>query len=415
MFWRKILIISVVTGINNSYAAYDASDVVKAYIGTSVRYDSNLYRRADSAPAVAGAPANADTIIEARAGVKIDKAVSLQQFSLDLNVSAPRYAESDFIDYTGWKNTLAWNWAIGKRLNGVIRYQDIKALSAFDDVLAFPDNCPRIEAGHNVATGYIVDVFRDRRAFVEAGWLIGHQLRIGASLSHIDNSHDQRSCLNQVQTGKVLSLTHISDAGFESSLFYADTDIRFKEDMQVGFFIIPASQRDYEQREYGVAGKWKVSPRTELNLRVGRSGLRFASGGQGPEQSTGSASLLWRYSPKTTLTAGYDRLLESGTDRSGRNLVGDFRLRADWAVTTRTSLYAEGHHIRRDYDSAASQPDPALAERRDKDFTLATGVNWQPVPALTLTTYVNFLRRDANVAQADYDATVVGMSGQWWF
>lgn len=425
MIWRKLLIVLGMTGIIKAYAAYDPSDVVKAYVGASIKYDSNLYRRSNSTDAASsGLPEKTDVIFEPRAGLKIDKTISLQQVGLDLNVSAPLYSNSDQIDYTGWKNLAYWNWAVGKRLTGSLRYQDIQALSGFDDVVAVPDNCPTMNTSP-VTGNYVVDVYRDKRLAFDAGWLIGHNFRLGAGLSRNANSHSQRVCLDQVQTGYQLSFAFVSDAGNELGVFYGRTEADYKNSLEYSRLVpfdpdpvterIPARLRGYQVDEVGAQLKWKHSPKTELSLRWGLSSVEFANGSTGSTSAVGNATLLWRPSVKTTLTTAYERLLESGTDRIGRNLLDKYQLRLDWAATPITSAYVNAHYLLREYETGNAQQNAGLVGRKDKDVTLETGINYRPVPALAITSYINFLKRDANVVHADYVATIVGFTSQWWF
>lgn len=434
MICRKLLFVLGMTGMIKAYAAYDPSDIVKAYVGASVKYDSNLYRRSNSTEAASsGLPEKTDVIFEPRAGLKIDKTISLQQIGLDLNVNAPAYTNSDHIDYTGWKNLAYWNWAVGKRLTGSLRYQDNKSISGFDDVIAVPDNCPVLNATP-INDNYIVDVYRDKRLSFDAGWLIGHNVRLGAGLSRNANSHSQRVCLDQVQTGYQLSLAFVSDAGNELGVFYGRSEADYENSLEYSRLVpsapdpvtgqivlvpttqhIPAALRAYQVDEFGAQLKWKHSPKTEFSLRWGLSSVDFADGSRGSSSAVGNVTLLWRPSVKTTLTTSYERLLESGTDRIGRNLLDKYQLRADWAATAITSAYVNAHYLLREYETGRSQQNVGLVGRRDKDVTLETGINYRPVPALVITSYINFLKRDANVVRADYAATIVGFTSQWWF
>ena len=424
MIWRKLLFVLALAGVIKANAAYDASDVVKAYVGASVKYDSNLYRRSGSAgDRSAGLPAKADTIVEPRAGLKIDKMVSLQQLGLDLNVHTHRYSNSDYINYTGWRNSVYWNWAAGKRISGLVRYSDNKALSGFDDVIAVPDNCPRINSGSG-GNGYIVDTYRDKRLELNAAWVLGHNYRLSGGVARTDNSHSQRACLDQVQTGYQASFAYVSDFGSEVAVYGGRTEIDYKLGQEIlvsrpGGIVEPyavdADDRAYQQDELGLTLKWKYSPKTDVSLRWGQSRLEFASGGRGPATWVGNATAVWRPSLKSTLTASYERMLESGTDRVGRSLLDAYTLRYDWTASVRTAMYLNGRYLQRDYDAASTQSDAGLVGRKDKDVGLEGGVIWRPMPALNVTSFVNFLKRDANVARADYVATIVGVTSQWWF
>lgn len=427
MAWPKYLFTLVLLSQVKSFAAHDASDVVKAYVGASMRYDSNLYRRSDNAASAqaAGLPAKSDTIVEARAGLKIDKQVSRQTFALDLNLFAPRYSNSTQINYTGWKTSGAWNWAVGDRVNGNLSYSDSRGLSGFDDVIAIPDNCPTL--ANNSSGQYVVDLYRDRKINFDTNWLIGHNARLSAVLSRDYNVHNQRPCLDQTQNMALLALAWISDQGNEFSIYGGRTWVEYEHDQQlatlipaqqgftVGVLTLEADGRGYLQDDVGVDMRWRHSPRTEVGLRWGRSQLEFDGGSRGPGTQVGKVSLLWRKSSKTTINLAYERMLESGTDRAGRNLLDNWSLRLDWAPTVKTSVYAETHYFERDYDTGSTLSNSSLKGRRDTDVTLELGTNYHPIPALVVTGWIKFLKRDANVPNADYDATLIGITSQWWF
>ena len=106
----------------------DEMDTLNFSFSTTKTFDNNQFRR----------PSNevSDQATINRLGVNFDKAISLQKFHADMNVTDSKYNKSDFLDFTAKQYSLGWNWAITPSLTGLIQTKQEERLNDFRFVTA---------------------------------------------------------------------------------------------------------------------------------------------------------------------------------------------------------------------------------------------------------------------------------------
>lgn len=95
-------------------------------------WDNNLFRSKDNA--------SSDEITTFRAGVRFDKAVSLQRFLVDVNYVDYQYQKNDFLDFDAVNYNAAWLWSLTPSLTGTLSTRKNKSLLGFADFRTFAQN-----------------------------------------------------------------------------------------------------------------------------------------------------------------------------------------------------------------------------------------------------------------------------------
>jgi hypothetical protein len=100
-------------------------DVFSWEVGGGVETHSNIFRTPN---------ASSDTLLRGLLGVRFEREVSLQRFSLFANVQPVKYMEFSRYDYVGWAAGGAWDWEVGRPVFGRLSATYDRSQTPFDSI-----------------------------------------------------------------------------------------------------------------------------------------------------------------------------------------------------------------------------------------------------------------------------------------
>ena len=297
--------------------AYD-NGIVDAYVYTTLRYDSNLFRLPDGVQPF-GSGRRSATTRTTGVGLQIDKAYGLQRFDIAASVSRDQYDPYDYLDSTGRALTATWAWTLTPSLTGNLSFAQVEAPNNFADTgLQTAANTRKTE---------------ERR--FDVAYRPGAALHPRLALIQSEDKSQQATF--QRQNSKTTSLEGALVYEFRSGNS-AEVYFRRGRGDYLDVDADPALQNDaqYDEDETGVAGHWQGSGASRFDGRIGhlkRKHRTFSSRNfSGP---VGNLQYTYELTGKTQLRVDASRTLSSN-----QNVFSSYS--RDESVTIGPAWYATG-------------------------------------------------------------------------
>lgn len=386
--WMSLVLIPALSLQQPVIAA--EGDVLRAYVGIGVTHDDNILGTSNVAIA-GGADKLSDTAIRTEVGVMLDKTISRQRITADINLDHTAFNRFDNLDYDGRDISANWNWHLGEHLEGNLGASHVRALTSVQDSLTaagVPTQLP------NVRT-------QDRQ-YADAAWRLHPSWRVVGGVSHYE--------LEYAQSGPQVASRKVDDVE-------AGVDYLARSGSSVGVRVrhaegeFPLSPlNDYSQDELKVRLEWKVTGKTDLLLLAGwvqrESDLAPANDFSG---FNGRLNAVWRATGKSTVNASVWREVGALDDQTASySLNRGLSLGTGWEITRKARLDAYYQHERRDYT-------PAGLTRKDRINYGNLQLTYHPIPKLRLMTSVYRTTQGSNVAVNDYRNTGVAIATRYEF
>ena len=359
----------------------ETGDALQFRVGAGIERDSNVLRTPNKV---------SDEVGILSAGARFDKQYSLQRITLDVEAATYRHRDLDSLDYTTLNYLGAWNFAFTPRLQGVLsaerrQYRDITNTSAgFGDV--------------NLRT--------ERNEAAEATWAVTGGWRAQGALTHSSSKSDDPRALesspdiNSVRVG----------AGYE---YPSGTTIIGQVRRGDGEY--DRAGIDFKETEPGIVVRWPITAKTRLNTKLGRLKREHDNAPERDFSGTvGTFDVVWEYSPKTRVTVGYARDLGSYEFTGGGHISGKrYYIAPVWRPTAKTAVILRYQRETRDWEGVvAGAPDAGRSDRTT--YTGAT-FEWEPRRNLVLSTGLRGEKRDSNLPNNDFSATILALGAKFTF
>lgn len=372
----------------------DAFTLNAAY---ALQSDSNLFRLPASADlgALVGKSSASERIGIASAGLRFNKAYSLQRLEFDINLTDYHYQNFGYLGFTATNYSAAWRWSLTPTLRGNLSTERKETLNSFADY--------RNVSLRNTRT--------DSNTRFDADYDLGGSWRLlgGAALFKRTNLQPL------VAEGDYRSTA--ADVGARYALF-ADSSLRYSLKGTTGSYLnrvlSPVGFYDdgFRQLDHELALHWVITGNSTADLsavHLKRTHAHFAQ--RDFSGVNASAKLHWNLSGKTSLVASWVRELASyQTSSSNYSQTQRLTVGPVWQISPKAVARLRYEFARISY--LGSPTTVAATQRRDTTRDTTLSLDWQPHPALTVGTSVQRAARSSNVADLDYKATLATVSLQ---
>jgi len=375
-------------------------DVLTFQAGLGLEYHDNIFDLPNGVTpteATYGGSGRSDTQIRGLFGVNFDKQVSLQRFQLFGQLEPVKFMEFDRFDHVAYDLGANWDWAIGRPWFGTLGVRLTERLSGFDSVQITDKNMEernkfyatagmRLTPDWAIVSGIDLETARNSASALDyydydflsyelgARYTRGRQSEFEFVWRHTDGDYPNRQVLDSA--GNVLPSS--VDNEFSQDSLLLRLQYRPSNDSRIAGHV-GYTTRDYDtpsDRDFSgvVAGldlDW--SPTGAFQMRT---------------------SLIHEIQPEELLTANHV---------TSTSLV----LRPLFQLTGRTALEGLAQYTKRDYDG-----EPTVGAGTRKDDVTIVGLDAIYAYSRTITgrAGVQYVKRDSNISQFDFDDTRITLS-----
>lgn len=374
-----------------------SADPVEFRVSHSQQSDSNLFRLPDSAnvQAVTGRASASEQIGITSLGVSFHKAISLQQFELNANLTDYRYQKFDYLNFTASQYNAAWRWSLTPRLRGRLASERSETLNNFADVLGSTLRNQRTTSSSALDAEYEID----------GPW----RVIAGLSQSTLTNSLPVVTGDDYSADSFSLGLRHVWASGSQAGYTFSRTSGDASSGAAAAAAVFDSR---FKQVDHAVSLRWLLSGNTSADLsaaHVSRTHPQFAQ--RDYSGTNAAAKLTWRLSGKTVLSADWTREL-AGYQATGIDYIRTNRLSIGpvWQISAKVSARLQHAMTKRDYTGRAAAG--VVSRRHDSLRDTSASIDWQPHQRITLSAVLAQARRASDQAGLDYRSNQVSVSAQ---
>lgn len=367
-------------GTQASAVAEDVPEPLQLRAVAGLEHESNVLRtRANPV---------ADTAVLLGIGLRMDKRLSLQRLRADVEVTRYRYARESSLDHDIFNYALAWDWAIGRRLRGVLSADRKEYREVLTDALA-----PGGRMGRRIEQTELIEAVYEASAAWRLVGTVAHTSARSSEPGSWDASPDQTSARIGV--------------GYERP---SGASLYGRYRQGEGEYTDPppgAPSGGFAEREKDVVLRWPVGGKTSIDARLGHLERKPDDASQGGFSGlVGSAALVWDLTGKTRLLAGVSRDLgASGLTTAGYVRNDRIFISPTWKATSAVAVQLRYDHVTRAWREVPAGA--AEAGRKDTVRVLSANIDWQPRRWVALSGYLRGEQLRSNV-DTGYRNTTVG-------
>ncbi len=346
-------------------------------LAAGVVHDSNVDRTTQ---------ARSDRIGQFTAGLRVDKRLGLQRFTLDAEATALRFdregaRDHDLANYRG-----AWDFAFTPRLRGTVsaRQAQLRDFSQVDSLT------PRVDLRTEREQA------ADLRFEPAARWRVEGGIASLRSRSGAERSLESNARIESVRAG----LGHRWPSGLDLLVQVRRGDGSYPGQVAPDF---RDTQADLVLR-VPLRAAWTLDARAgQLRRRHESQPARDFDG------AVGAANLGWAVTGRTRVDAGLERVL-GGYDIGGGGHVRASRayLAPTWQAGAHTAVSLR--HAQESRRWTTVDPSSTDAGREDRSYSAGLVLDWQPRRSWQMLAQVRNERRDSSLPGADFRATVSSLT-----
>lgn len=384
------------------HASADAGDTFNVTAGSTLMYDSNVFRISPSIDPLllTGKSTRSDQVITSTATLSLNKLYGMQRFQVNGSIVDNRYHNFDFLNFIAKNYDAAWTWQLTPYFHGNLSSTHKEGLQNFGNLTGFINSSNR-----NIRTDEIHrfdSIFELNRSWHVIG---------GVSQSKLTNSR----LTVQDFDNTVLS--------FEGGIRYAlpsGSSLTYKARHGQGDFFKrpePISSTLFDTRfqdmEHDMRLLWLITAKTSIEARIGHFERKHDHFAQRDFSGfVGNFNVNWAITGKTRLVAGWARDLSNFQTATNFQLAGfqrfsssyiaadRFSVAPAWQITEKTALRLRYEYSILDYlGPVLSFPDI----RHDSMHSGQAILDWQPVRAISLSAMLQRDHRTANIRGFDFD------------
>jgi exopolysaccharide biosynthesis operon protein EpsL len=390
------------------YAAADAGDTLNVTVGSTLMYDSNLFRLPSGFPI----PHRADQIITSTGTLSFNKTYSMQRFEVNGSLVDNRYQNNDYLNFLAKNGTATWHWYLTPSFYGRLVGDHREALQNFADITGLPNSINR-----NIR---LQDSLRFEGVYeLDGAWrLVG-----GVSYDKRTNTR----LLVQDFDNQVLSF----DGGLRYA-FLSGSSLTYKVRAGFGEFYkreqpLQAQLFDtkFDEMEHELRLVWPITGKSSVDGRVGYLTRKHAHFPQRDfEGFVGNLNFNWGVTAKTRVLIGWARDLVNFQLAPGQfanslifqefssSYVAANRvfIAPVWQITEKVSLRLRYDFALRDHLGAVeSLPG---GDRTDKHHSGLIALDWQPLRALFVSGALHRDHRSSDHRGFNYDSSAASVSAR---
>lgn len=375
----------------------DENDLVSVVFGAGVRTEDNMFRLSSANQNnLPNGTSASDRITTASAGLRFNKAYSLQQFQLDVTATRYTYDKNTALDFTGVDYRGAWLWRVTPHVTGTLT----------------ADRTQRSADYAYFNTGGLGT--RNKQTSENRGFTIDGEL--GARWHLVGGVHQSKSHNDFVFTPVGNYRLNSGEAGVRY-VTPAENSVTVVARTARGEYsdrsLDPVALLDtgFDQHEAETRVIWHASAHSLFNARLGYLERKHDNFSRRDFSGTvGQLDYTWLPTAKTQVLFSVVRDLASYQEAANSYYVLDgFVISPSWQLSEKTTLRARLDLNRREFRGAISNV-PTM--REDRNRLLSFGADWRATRNVLVTASVQRERRTSNLNGLDYSATVANLSAQ---
>ncbi|MBA4142640.1 MAG: putative exosortase B-associated extracellular polysaccharide biosynthesis transporter EpsL [Nitrosospira sp.] len=396
------------------YAAADAGDTFNLTVGSTLLYDSNVFRLSPIAnPAFfTGKDTRSDQVVTSSATLSVNKFYSMQRFELNASLVDNRYSNFDFLNFLGKNGTAAWHWSLTPYLHGKLSGSHREALNNFADLTGFQNSTNRnLRTDDNVRFDAVLELDGAWRIIGGVAYDVRKNSRI--TIQDFDNRVFSVEGGVRYERPSGSSLTYKVRSG--SGEFF-----KREQPLENQLF-----DTRFDDMEHDLRLLWPVTGKASIDARAGYFTRKHAHFPQRDfDGFVGNLNLNWAVTEKTRITASWARNLGNFQTAPNSFLNSPFFDRFSssyaathhfffspvWQITRKTALRLRYDYILRDYLGAViSLPSE---HRTDSQHSGLIALDWQPLNALFISGALQRDHRSSNVRGFNFDSAAASISAR---
>lgn len=375
----------------------DENDAINVVFGAGVRMEDNMFRASSgNENNLPNGASSTDRITSTSAGLRFNKAYSLQQLQLDVTATRYRYDKNTALDFTGVDYRGVWLWQVTPHVTGTLSADRTQHSADYAYYSAGGFGTRNKQTTEN--RGFTID------GEVDARWhLVGgvHQSKFRNDLifNPVGNYR-----LNSGEAG----VRYVTPA--ENSVTAV---ARTSRGEYLDRSLDPAGLFDtaFDQNEAEARVIWHASAHSLVNGRLGYLKRKHDNFSQrdfsGP---VGQLDYTWLPTTKTQVLFSLVRDIASYQEAANSYYVLDgFVISPTWQVAEKVTLRARLDLNRREFRGAVA---PVSIMREDRNRVLLFGADWRASRNVLVTASVQRERRTSNLTGLDYSANVANLTAQ---
>ena len=395
------------------YTVAAPGDTFNATIGTTVSYDSNVFRLSPviNPVAVVGMPTRSDQIIISTFSLNLNKVYSMQRFDITGTLVDNHYNNFDFLNFVGKNYTAAWYWYATPYLHGSLTSSHSEALNNFANLTGFANSTTK-----NLRTN---DNYHFEGVFeIDRAW-------------HLVGGLDQSVSKNSKITIQSFSNSISSVEGGIRYTRPSGASLTYKVRSGVGVFInrpepIVASLFDtrFDEMEHELRLLWPITGKASIDARAGYLSREYAHFPQRDFSGfVGNFNLAWAITGKMRVNASWTRQLSdyqtapfaflnpSFQQFSSSFVATDrFTVAPVWQITEKTALRLRYDYVMSNFEGAVIAI-PGVS-RSDSMHSGLIALEWQPMKVVFLSAAFHRDRRRSSLSGFDFDSTAGSISAK---
>ena len=389
--FRKELVLLAIFSLAASLPVFaDQEDTWNLTAGASVTNDSNLFRSGAN-------DETSDQIKAMSAGVRVNKAISLQRFVVDASVTDFQYRDNGYLDYLGKNASAAWLWSITPQMHGNLSSTYSEVLNNFAD---YSTAIPSLR--RNLRT---IDTQR-----FDMEWEALGRLHLIGGVNRTKQDNSQPFLAEGAYTAKAVEygIKYVLPTGSYVTVLARNNDGEYKNRV-INF--LAQYDSGFSQKDLEMKFAWIATEKSHLIGRVARIDREhdnFSS--RDYDGTVGSLDYSLELTSKIRLVAGVKKdLVSSQTSYSSYYQTESYSITPSWMISPKTSLQARYNRETRDYLQKGN------SAFKDTFRQESISLNWSPFRTMTFTATVQRDIRDSEIDARDFTAKIATLSANFVF
>jgi exopolysaccharide biosynthesis operon protein EpsL len=370
--------------------------IVQPYVATQLMYDSNVLRLPNAfTPIMSGNKTTTSSFIkQIRAGLAAKWQISQQQLVADVSVDQNWYSTFNELNYTGHNLLGQWNWQLGQRLKGELRYNNRLQLSNFQQINRLIGN---LENRKNYVANGTYQLFPDW--YLRAGFIRG--------ISRYPAPERQQS--NLVENSQEFGFRYLNI--LENMLDFRVTLTEGKYPNREAASIFDNA---YTRLNYDVNGIWNYSVKTRFKGQIGYVSQDFQHlKSRNFSSITARGDILWQATDKLSLWLEAWREISSASNIT-TSFVQSLGVRLTptwtWAKLPKIQVELPISYEQQVYLGATGVTDLTNPAQQARQSIIRLNLNYTPIPNIEMSTFALYEHRHSNDPTHSYQDQSVGFT-----
>jgi exopolysaccharide biosynthesis operon protein EpsL len=370
---------------------------LSARFDTTVAWENNLFRLADTAPdphLARGLPGRTDRITTSNLSARFAKTYALQSVSFDATATDIRYDKFSFLDRQTYAYRGAWNWHLTPRISGSVGFDRNESPLPFDQTRD-------VEANSLIST--------NRHFTLAASPFGGWQVIGGLRQSDRAYSRPYDAQPNTTQNGVEAGLRYTAASQSSITLLRRSQSGTGSTTQAVGSATALGTGK-FTLDETELTASWPVSGKSALDARLATMERRHADA---PERDfsglSGSLSHRWTPTGRLSLVVSASRNLTPFIQdtRSSYMVQNTLSVVPSWQLSDKVRVTVTATRQSIDFLGAIGpQTTPA---RHDVLRNFSLGADWSPYRLVSFSASLRRDQRASTDGQFSYEATVANV------